>query len=157
MKAHALKACLLERVTWVRIPLSPPVFQIAAKHAGSVSWLLFLSGSERALIQERVRAGLRNAPTRLTGNSTTPSDRAIRLTAYSQARLGTLIREFCSTPRIGNLRQGKADGFRRTRREQSWNALLQGSASIPRCGPVDQCVCVLPINICFRAGEDAVL
>ena len=74
-----------------------------------------------------------------------------------EARLGTLIREFCSTPRIGNLRQGKADGFRRTRREQSWNALLQGSASIPRCGPVDQCVCVLPINICLRAGEDAVL
>src|SRR5712691_5933294 len=27
LKAHAWKACLLERVTWVRIPLSPPVFQ----------------------------------------------------------------------------------------------------------------------------------
>src|SRR5258708_4892016 len=26
-KAHAWKACLLERVTWVRIPLSPPYFQ----------------------------------------------------------------------------------------------------------------------------------
>src|ERR1017187_10770883 len=26
LKAHAWKACLLERVTWVRIPLSPPVF-----------------------------------------------------------------------------------------------------------------------------------
>src|ERR1700741_3375854 len=25
LKAHAWKACLLERVTWVRIPLSPPV------------------------------------------------------------------------------------------------------------------------------------
>ena len=24
LKAHAWKACLLERVTWVRIPLSPP-------------------------------------------------------------------------------------------------------------------------------------
>src|SRR5208283_4184959 len=35
LKAHAWKACLLERVTWVRIPLSPPVLQIAAKHAGS--------------------------------------------------------------------------------------------------------------------------
>jgi hypothetical protein len=28
-----------------RIPLSPPSFEIAAKHAGSVSLLLFLSGS----------------------------------------------------------------------------------------------------------------
>src|SRR5437763_3862324 len=27
LKAHAWKACLLERVTWVRIPLSPPCFQ----------------------------------------------------------------------------------------------------------------------------------
>lgn len=27
LKAHAWKACLLERVTWVRIPLSPPYFQ----------------------------------------------------------------------------------------------------------------------------------
>ena len=27
LKAHAWKACLLERVTWVRIPLSPPVFK----------------------------------------------------------------------------------------------------------------------------------
>ena len=26
LKAHAWKACLLERVTWVRIPLSPPYF-----------------------------------------------------------------------------------------------------------------------------------
>src|SRR5437660_4400456 len=26
LKAHAWKACLLERVTWVRIPLSPPAF-----------------------------------------------------------------------------------------------------------------------------------
>ena len=26
LKAHAWKACLLERVTWVRIPLSPPDF-----------------------------------------------------------------------------------------------------------------------------------
>src|SRR5579863_10502041 len=25
LKAHAWKACLLERVTWVRIPLSPPL------------------------------------------------------------------------------------------------------------------------------------
>jgi hypothetical protein len=27
LKAHAWKACLLERVTWVRIPLSPPVLK----------------------------------------------------------------------------------------------------------------------------------
>src|ERR1700722_3739366 len=27
LKAHAWKACLLERVTWVRIPLSPPLPQ----------------------------------------------------------------------------------------------------------------------------------
>src|ERR1700683_4924199 len=27
LKAHAWKACLLERVTWVQIPLSPPYFQ----------------------------------------------------------------------------------------------------------------------------------
>src|ERR1700731_4569062 len=27
LKAHAWKACLLERVTWVRIPLSPPFFK----------------------------------------------------------------------------------------------------------------------------------
>src|SRR5690348_15555520 len=30
LKAHAWKACLLERVTWVRIPLSPPYFQLVA-------------------------------------------------------------------------------------------------------------------------------
>jgi hypothetical protein len=32
LKAHAWKACLLERVTWVRIPLSPPVFQSVPDH-----------------------------------------------------------------------------------------------------------------------------
>jgi hypothetical protein len=31
LKAHAWKACLLERVTWVRIPLSPPAIFIAGK------------------------------------------------------------------------------------------------------------------------------
>src|ERR1700747_2814379 len=30
LKAHAWKACLLERVTWVRIPLSPPYSRTAA-------------------------------------------------------------------------------------------------------------------------------
>src|SRR5229473_8163952 len=28
LKAHAWKACLGETLTWVRIPLSPPVFQL---------------------------------------------------------------------------------------------------------------------------------
>ena len=33
LKAHAWKACLLERVTWVRIPLSPPYFQrVSVRH-----------------------------------------------------------------------------------------------------------------------------
>src|ERR1700685_3155544 len=32
LKAHAWKACLLERVTWVRIPLSPPYFQSVTDH-----------------------------------------------------------------------------------------------------------------------------
>jgi hypothetical protein len=45
LKAHAWKACLLERVTWVRIPLSPPVLKIANEYAGSVSLLLHFSGS----------------------------------------------------------------------------------------------------------------
>ena len=35
LKAHAWKACLLERVTWVRIPLSPPEFQNHSQNAGS--------------------------------------------------------------------------------------------------------------------------
>src|ERR1700738_2798642 len=29
LKAHAWKACLLERVTWARIPLSPPYFHFS--------------------------------------------------------------------------------------------------------------------------------
>jgi hypothetical protein len=33
LKAHAWKACLGETLTWVRIPLSPPYFKIAAKNA----------------------------------------------------------------------------------------------------------------------------
>ena len=36
LKAHAWKACLLERVTWVRIPLSPPAFSCNfARHLGA--------------------------------------------------------------------------------------------------------------------------
>jgi hypothetical protein len=34
LKAHAWKACLLERVTWVRIPLSPPCFQNHSQTCG---------------------------------------------------------------------------------------------------------------------------
>src|SRR5260221_12661712 len=33
LKAHAWNACLLERVTWVRIPLSPPVFRLRSSLA----------------------------------------------------------------------------------------------------------------------------
>jgi hypothetical protein len=42
LKAHAWKACLLERVTWVRIPLSPPHFtlEIPNAYAGSTKVLL---------------------------------------------------------------------------------------------------------------------
>ena len=40
LKAHAWKACLLERVTWVRIPLSPPVFQFTASELSSYLPLL---------------------------------------------------------------------------------------------------------------------
>src|SRR5690348_8085771 len=40
LKAHAWKACLLERVTWVRIPLSPPSFQwfTAPQSVPAISW-----------------------------------------------------------------------------------------------------------------------
>src|SRR5260370_4928709 len=31
-RSHAWKACLLERVTWVRIPLSPPAFFFSCNH-----------------------------------------------------------------------------------------------------------------------------
>src|SRR5882762_2348039 len=34
LKAHAWKACLLERVTWVRIPLSPPYFLLSLQTPG---------------------------------------------------------------------------------------------------------------------------
>jgi hypothetical protein len=38
LKAHAWKACLLERVTWVRIPLSPPSFDFC--------YLQFVTGNQ---------------------------------------------------------------------------------------------------------------
>ena len=44
LKAHAWKACLLEKVTWVRIPLSPP--------------LLLLSGTCKPMIPALIRESL---------------------------------------------------------------------------------------------------
>jgi hypothetical protein len=48
LKAHAWKACLLERVTWVRIPLSPPVLNDLADPAIS---LQSVYGSGPALLR----------------------------------------------------------------------------------------------------------
>jgi hypothetical protein len=59
LKAHAWKACLLERVTWVRVPLSPPnyskkgVTRIPSPLTGS----LFVFGmSDMQLCNVQVRA-----------------------------------------------------------------------------------------------------
>src|SRR5271170_6191108 len=47
LKAHAWKACLLERVTWVRIPLSPPVLLKATPRG------CFLNLCDRHLLRGR--------------------------------------------------------------------------------------------------------
>src|SRR6476660_2267115 len=64
LKAHAWKACLLERVTWVRIPLSPPVFS-PHKHWRLSAHLAFCANAVLASFRG-VRKGVYMEPLHLS-------------------------------------------------------------------------------------------
>src|SRR5882762_6873974 len=74
LKAHAWKACLLERVTWVRIPLSPPVFLLSMCYDVVIPQLI--PKSERVTMNREVNVtkrvqtanGLRYCPVVLSAN-----------------------------------------------------------------------------------------
>src|ERR1035438_2273894 len=140
LKAHAWKACLLERVTWVRIPLSPPLLLLSCTCKMVIPILIQESGrvtmNRVVNLTKRVRTGkgLRYCPVVLSANGRVKPNAVLVNGKQETHTEGAYYLEWSEGSKRVRLSVGKdaADASaRRRRKEAELNAVNNGAAIVP--------------------------